>query len=131
MNHDLLNYIKVKRGVKCHTNRESPCSYMCRRRRSILPTSIFCPHQDSVHINISSTFCPCPHQIFAQPYQVPTFCPHPHQHWQNVVKIMIKCGQNVDIVNILSTVCPCPHQHQHFAQPPQVNQHLKHLPQLY
>ena len=23
--HDLLNHIKIKGGVKCHTNRESPC----------------------------------------------------------------------------------------------------------
>ena len=24
--HDLLNHIKIKGGVKCHTNRESPCT---------------------------------------------------------------------------------------------------------
>ena len=26
--HDLLNHIKIKGGVKCHTNRESPCSML-------------------------------------------------------------------------------------------------------
>ena len=32
--HDLLNYIKVKGGVKCHTNRESPCSLKCNTGQS-------------------------------------------------------------------------------------------------
>ena len=72
------------------------CQRFANTYINILSTSMFSQHFVHAHINILPNPIKCPH--FA------------HTHIDIVVKMLIKCGQNVDKIKILpmptSTVCP-------------------------